>query len=198
MPALLLALALFAQDAAPAAADPPAAPEAAWPIGAPRDDYGLVSWCYGALDGYLALHEQVMPEVTRIETTYRRPGSDLKQDLKVYSDLQTKGRANLKLFARAMEAAEKASPRPLNAAGAEAMNKGRATWAAAPSLSKARLAQEWMSWALPARCETTAESLEKRASLMGATFDLGAPPAEGDSRLTDPAPEAPAPDAAAS
>ena len=75
-----------AQDAAPetgpAAEGPPpeaapAAEELPWPAGAPHDDYGLVAWCHGALTGYLDLHDQVMPEVTRIETTYRPPGRPL-------------------------------------------------------------------------------------------------------------------------
>ena len=83
MSALLFALALLAQNAAPetgpAAEGPPpeaapAAEELPWPAGAPHDDYGLVAWCHGALTGYLDLHDQVMPEVTRIETTYRPPG----------------------------------------------------------------------------------------------------------------------------
>jgi hypothetical protein len=130
-----------------------------------------VSWCYGALSGYVDLKDQVMPEVTRIETAFRAPGRTLAEDMKVYADLEKESRANLKLFARAMEAAEKASMRPINAEGGEAVKRGRATWAAAPNLPKARVAQEWMSWSLPARCVTTAESLETRAKLLGATFD---------------------------
>src|SRR5678815_858341 len=115
MTALLLALALIMADdpAAPAAiAEAPAKP--AMPAGAPHDDYGLVSWCYGALRGYLDLHDSVMPEVTRIETTFRRPGSNLSEDLKVYADMQRDGRKNLKLFERAIETAEKASIRPIS------------------------------------------------------------------------------------
>src|ERR1700744_4376105 len=114
MSALLLALALFAQPAAPegAAASAPAADapqEAAWPAGAPRDDYQLVAWCYGALRGYLELHDEVMPEVTRIEGEFRRPGSTLEGDLKVYADQQAQARADLKRFQTALTAAEKAS-----------------------------------------------------------------------------------------
>jgi hypothetical protein len=189
MSALLLALALLAQDAsaAPAAAAPaPAAEELPWPAGAPRDDYGLVSWCYGVLGGYLELHDQVMPEVTRIETAFRSPDSTLAEDLKVYADMQRQSRADLQLFARAMEAAEKASIKPINTLGAAAVKRGRATWAAAPNLPKARLAQEWMSWSLPVRCGPTAERLEQRAKLLGATFD---PAAEAVAMEPPPAPE---------
>ncbi|MDP3855912.1 hypothetical protein [Phenylobacterium sp.] len=184
MSALLFALALFAQDAGGQAAAPaPQAAELPYPSGAPRDDYGLVSWCHGALSGYLELHDQVMPEVTRIETAFRAPARTIAEDLQVYADLTQQGRKDLKLFARAMEAAEKASLKPINTRGGEAVKKGRATWAGASNLPKARLAQEWMSWTLPARCQPTAKTLEERAKLLGATFDAGSempvePPAE--------------------
>lgn len=173
MSALLFAFALLAQDpAASAASSPaPAAAELPWPAGAPRDDYGLVAFCHGALSGYLDLHDRVMPEVTRIETTYRPPGRTLAEDMKVYADIDKQGRKDLKLFERAIEAAEKASVRPIATIGASAIQKGRATWAGAASLTDARVAQEWMSWSLPVRCAPTAERLEKNAKLMGAAFD---------------------------
>ncbi|MDO8901343.1 MAG: hypothetical protein Q7V15_08320 [Phenylobacterium sp.] len=176
---ILFALALAAQDteaAAPIETAAPATPEveAAYPPGAPRDPYGLVAWCYGALSAHKGLRDQVMPEVIRIETAYRRPGSSLAQDLKSYDELDELSVRNLALFSRAMEAAEKASPRPINAQGAEALRRGRGTWSRAADLPRARLAQEWMSWTLPARCETTAATLEQRALLMGPAFDLSA------------------------
>jgi hypothetical protein len=171
MPPIFAALAVAAAvSAQPAQAEAPAEP--AFPTGAPRDDYGLVSWCYGALRGYLDLYDQVMPEVRRIETTWRRPGSNLAEDMAVYARMRRQGQADLKDFARAMEAAERASLRPINAQGAAAVQKGRSTWAAAGNLTKARLAQEWMSWSLPVRCETTAATLEQRAKLMGTAFQV--------------------------
>jgi hypothetical protein len=184
-------LALFLQ-AEPAAAEAPAAPppaaEAAptpqaLPAGAPRDDYQLVAWCYGALRGWLDLHDQVMPEVTRIEGAFRPPGRRLEDDLKVYGDLQKQGRSDLKRFQAAMTAAEKASLRPINTIGAAAVIKGRAMWNAGPEVTKARLAQEWMSWAPPSRCQTTADSLQARAKLMGTAFKVNAedePPAPAE------------------
>jgi hypothetical protein len=179
-------------EAAPAAAQAPA-PEATpaedrFPAGAPHDDYQFVSWCYGSLRGYLDLHDQVMPEVTRIETTFRPPGRKLSDDLKVYADMQKDGRAQLKLFQSAMTAAEKASLRPINTVGAAAVAKGRDVWKSGPGVTPARMAQAWMSWALPARCETTAKTLHDRAVLMGASFKVNEeaePPA-------DAAPPAPA------
>lgn len=195
MSALFAALALFlAQDAgAPASNKDVVTAETPYPAGAPRDDYGLVAYCYGALRGYLDLYDQAMPEVTRIESTFRNPARKLEDDLKVYSDMRAEGQANLKLFARAMEAAEKASPRPINVAGAAAVQQGRGVWRAAPNLPKARLAQEWMSWSLPVRCIPTAEALEARAKLLGATFDASAALTPESAQET-PAPEAPAQD----
>ncbi|MBT9472516.1 MAG: hypothetical protein V4514_23230 [Pseudomonadota bacterium] len=186
MSALFLALALFAQDPVAAGASEPApqAAEPPYPPGAPHDDYGLVSWCHGALTGYLDLHDRVMPEVTRIETTYRAPGSSLKEDLKVYADMQKQSRQDLKLFARAMEAAERASIKPINTLGGAAVQRGRSGWAAAANLPKARVAQEWMSWSLPARCVPTATRLEKQAKLLGAAFDPGVEALPADSGVT--------------
>ena len=206
MSALAIVLALFLQgqpattDAAvqppPAAetpADAPAAEAAApHPLGAPTDPYLFVAWCYGSLRGYLDLHDEVMPEVTRIETTYRPPGRKLSDDLKVYADMQKDGRAELKQFQAALTAAEKASLRPINVEGAAAVQKGRAVWQAGPGVTKARLAQEWMSWALPAKCETTARDLEARATLLGASFRSAEPEPPPAAEAAPPAPaEAP-------
>ena len=183
-----------ADAAAPATDAPPA--EERWPAGAPHDDYQFVGWCYGSLRGYLDLHDQVMPEVTRIETTYRPPGRKLSDDMKVYADLQKDGRRQLKEFQAAMTAAEKASLRPINVIGAGAVQKGRSIWNAGPEVTKARLAQEWMSWALPAKCETTAKALEARATLMGASFKVNSEP-EAEAPAPSDAPAPPASDAPA-
>lgn len=202
MSVLLLALALFlaepplaATDGGAGPAEAPATAAPAYPPGAPRDDYGLVAWCYGALSGFLDLHDTVMPEVTRIETSFRAPGRTLKEDLKVYADMRRDGQRQKKLFAAAIEAAEKASLRPINAIGGEAVKKGRGIWAAAPNLPKARVAQEWMSWALPARCETTAVALQQRATLMGTAFQVEtaaapAAPAEATDAPVEPVADA--------
>lgn len=169
-----IALALFAQDApaatAPAEPTPAVAPEDRWPTGAPREDYQFVAWCYGALRGYLDMHDEVIPEVTRIEKQFRKPGTRLEDDMKVYADMQKDGRQKLVLFQSALTAAEKASVRPINTVGAAAVKQGRSVWNAGPDVTKARKAQEWMSWALPAKCETTAAALEQRSLLAAATL----------------------------
>jgi hypothetical protein len=201
--AFALSVFLAGQPAEPAAEAAAAPVEDRLPAGAPRDDYAFVAWCYGSLRAYLDLHDQVMPEVTRIEGAFRRPGSKLSDDLKVYDDMQKTGRSQLRLFQGAMTAAEKASMRPINTIGAAAVSQGRAVWKVGPEVTKARLAQEWMSWTLPDRCEKTARSLEQRATLLGASFRANAEPepapatpeAAGESRaaalLNGPLPAAP-------
>lgn len=206
MPALAFALALLLADtpaaadtAAPAPAPAPAAEEAPWPAGAPKDDYQLVAWCYGALRGYVDLHDEVMPEVTRIESEFRKPGTKLSDDLKVYDDQRKQAQHDLKRFQAALTAAEKASARPINTVGAEAVQKGHAIWTVTPGTPKARVAQEWMSWTLPSRCVATADSLEKRAKLMGPAFKANVEdepaPAPAADKPADPAPADPAPSA---
>jgi hypothetical protein len=196
---LALALSLFLADqpAAEAAPPPPAASGDAalppLPVGAPSDDYQLVAWCFGALSGYLDLHDQVMPEVTRIESEFRRPGSKLSDDLKVYAEQEKQGKADLKRFQASMTAAEKASLKPINVMGAEALQRGRSVWNHGPDITNARLAQEWMSWTLPKRCGITSDALLARAKLLGASFDVNAEPEPAAPPAADPA--APAPDA---
>ena len=194
MLSLALALSLFAQsaDAAALSAEAPPAAEDRRPAGAPRDDYQFVAWCYGALRGYLDQHDELMPEVTRIEGQFRKPGSTLQGDLKVYADMQKEGRAQLKAFQAALTAAEKASVRPLNTVGAQAVKQGRQIWNAGPEITKSRRAQEWMSWTLPARCETVSASLEARSKLMGATLKANVEPETAPAAEAAPTEAAPA------
>ncbi|HLZ75722.1 hypothetical protein [Phenylobacterium sp.] len=180
---------------APPAADEAAAPEDRFPAGAPHDDYQFVAWCYGNLRAYLDLHDQVMPEVTRIESTFRPPNRKLSDDLKVYADMQKEGRAQLKQFQAALTAAEKASLKPINTVGAAAVSKGADVWRVTPDITPARLAQAWMSWDLPARCEVTAKTLQTKATLMGGAFKVNEepdpPPAEAAAPAADAPPPAP-------
>lgn len=183
MTALALALALLAQSPEAAAPAPaaPAVEEDRLPRGAPKEDYPFVAWCYGQLRGYLDMKAEMMPEVTRIEKQFRKPGTRLEDDLKVYDEMEKDGKAKLKAFQSALTAAEKASVRPINAQGAQFVRVGRQTWNTTTEVTKARKAQEWMSWALPQRCETVAASLETRSKLLGASLKANAeaaPPAE--------------------
>lgn len=203
MTALAFALALFAQapeaTSAPDAAAPPPAAEDRIPAGAPTEDYPFVAWCYGALRGHFEMHDEMMPEVTRIESQFRRPGTSLEDDLAVYAEIREASRKRLDAYQAALTAAEKASARPINAQGALAVRQGRQSWNTGPEVTKARKAQEWMSWVLPARCDTVAAKLETQAKLAAAALRANVepePPAAeaADTPAEAAATEAPAPD----
>jgi hypothetical protein len=194
--ALLLALALFAQDGQ-ASAQSPNAP--------PADEYGYVAWCYGALGGYANLYDRVMPEVTRIEKAF--PGPDgVAASLKTYPELRSQAQKDLKAFASAITAAEKASPRPISEYGGAQIKRGSAIWQGADSVDKARLAQMWMSWSPPGDCEKRAKTLELKSSILGKALSYNnaaattpTPTAEAPAPVAEtaappaPAPETPAP-----
>ena len=181
MAPLLFALALMLQDAPAEDVPSPDAPmatavprkQSAAPlpiqggtVSAPTDDYGYVGWCYGAISSYVELYDRAMPEVTRIERAWPTPSTE-ENIAQVYPAQREEGKRNLVLFARAMQAAEKASPRPIQDQGADAVRRGRAMWTGATSVPKAQLAQFWMSWSPPAKCEETAKALEARSLLFG-------------------------------
>ncbi len=180
-PILLLAFALLAQDApapAPATDDGPVAtaaprkqdvaplPIQGGPVSPPTDDYGYVGWCFGAVSGYVDLYDRAMPEVIRIERAWPTPSTE--ENIKeVYPAQKREAAASLELFRRAIEAAEKASPTPIAQQGASAIKKGRGVWTGATTVPKAQLAQFWMSWSPPRKCEETAKALEARSNLFG-------------------------------
>lgn len=219
-PILLLAFALLAQDtpAATSADDGPVAtaaprkqdvaplPIQGGPVSAPADDYGYVGWCFGAVSGYVDLYDRAMPEVIRIERAWPTPGTE-ENIREVYPAQKRDAVASLVLFRRAIEAAEKASPTPIAQQGAAAIKRGRGVWTGATTVPKAQLAQFWMSWSPPAKCEETAKALEARSNLFGQALTANAavaapvaapPPAEpAPAPLTETPPaESPAPDAA--
>lgn len=158
-------------------------------VSAPTDDYGYVGWCYGAISSYVELYDRAMPEVTRIERAWPTPSTE-ENISEVYPAQREEGKRNLVLFARAMQAAEKASPRPIQDQGADAVRRGRAMWTGATSVPKAQLAQFWMSWSPPARCEETAKALETRSLLFGQALSYNA---KGGTPVVAPPPVDPAP-----
>ncbi len=204
-PFLVFALALLGADdpsttpaepAAPPAAAAPAAPApdtmGSSPVSAPTDDYGYVAWCYGAISAYVDLYDKAMPEVIRIERAWPTP--DTEENInEVYPGQKKESLAELKLFRRAMTAAEKASAQPIQDRGAAAIKRGRAVWAGADSVKPAQLAQFWMSWSPPAKCEETAKSLEKKSKLFGQALTYNS----GEEPEAKPADAAPPADAAA-
>lgn len=185
--ALLLALALLAQD-------PSSAPQATaqGPNAPPADEYGYVAWCYGALGGYASLYDRVMPEVTRIEKAF--PGPDgVAASLKTYPELKAQAQKDLKTFASAITAAEKASPRPISEYGGAQVKRGSAIWQGADSVDKARLAQMWMSWSPPGDCERRAKALETKSTILGKALNYNSVSATTAAPAPQPAPPAPQP-----
>lgn len=167
--ALVLAQAEPPPVSASAAANEPAgaaavAEGADIPKGAPSDDYGLVSWCEGALSGHMALYELVKPELKSIE----RKG-EAAEDEESDREQMKAGREYLALYRRARTTAEKEDP-SLHARGQEAEAMGEAIWTA-PRKADARTRMwSWLLWELPGRCETAAKRLETRSGLLGAAF----------------------------
>ena len=194
--AMLLALTVLAD--APTAASAPQAPPAAEaapadavpddytdiPPNAPRDDYGLVAWCYGALDEYLSLYEVVKPDLKAIDKMF---GSPVKEAEPYAEDIADE-RLALKRFAAAMEAAEKASPQRISDEGVAAIATGRSIWSAAKLQPRRKLADAWLLWGVPKRCETTAASLKARATLLGQAMAVDAPSVDAPPAAAPPKP----------
>lgn len=181
--ALLMALSILQADA-PAAVEPPApaastaaepqpadayapsgiSPTEDVPPGAPTDDYGFVSWCYGATDEYLAIYTKVLPDLKDIDQLV---GSPVKEDVPYAQDVALEHKA-LDRFGHAMQAAEKADP-SIADQGKTDVAQGRSFWANVEAGPSRQLADAWLFWGIPVRCETTAKTLithprEKHAS----------------------------------
>jgi hypothetical protein len=199
MPALLLALALMATDA------PPQAPGEPLPPGAPTDGYQLSAWCYGALSEYLDVYDRVKPDLIAIDKQY---GSSVPNEKQPYASDMAAARRELKVIARSVEAAEQASPTPLQSQGLSAINRGRAIWAPAEGKTRRELARAWLTWALPDTCASNARELTAKSALLGSALKynnpsaIGAPgaapvPAAPDAAAPDAPPPAPPPPEAA-
>ncbi|HZC17624.1 MAG TPA: hypothetical protein VE309_12765, partial [Caulobacteraceae bacterium] len=107
------------------------------PPGAPTDDYGFVNWCYGATDEYLTIYTKVLPDLVDIDKTF---GSPVKEKVPYAADVAAQHLA-LKRFAAAIDAAEKATPDPINGTeGQAAIAKGRSIWSVAETLPTRKLA----------------------------------------------------------
>ncbi len=141
------------------------------PQNAPKDDYRFVAWCYGALDEYLQIYDIVKPDLKAIDKMFGTPVVEAEP----YHDDIAEDRKALKRFGAAIEAAEKASARPIATEGAAAMDSGRHIWAAAKLEPTRRLADAWLFWGVPVRCDRVAKSLKVRATLLGQAFAVEAP-----------------------
>lgn len=176
--ALLLTLALAAAPA-PAAAPVAAPAEGDVPAGAPADDYGLVSWCRGALTGHMELYPVVKPELDKVS-----PGESDEAQMAA-------GREYLALYKRAIEAAEKADPRGLRERGQIEEQKGYRSWAQVRATEPRNRMWAWLGWELPGRCESAANRLERRSDLFGVALRSdGAAPQAPAATPAAPEPEA--------
>jgi hypothetical protein len=138
------------------------------PGGAPSDDYGFVAWCSGALAGHMALYPMVKPQLDAMQ----RP-DEAKDNAKLDQEQLAAGETYLKLYQRALRAAEKASGANLQARKMEAAAQGSRIWSAARAADPQTRMWSWIMWELPARCETAATRLEKASSLLGAALKGG-------------------------
>jgi hypothetical protein len=142
------------------------APEEPWPVGAPHDDYGFVSWCYGALSGHMQLYKMAKPELDKL------PDSDPKETAALDAEQLKAGREYLGLYKKAMEAAEKASPQPISLRGAQALKAGGNIWTPAEQADPKTRMWSYLSWELPGRCETTAEKLYEKSVLQAQALGI--------------------------
>jgi len=138
-------------------ADALAKGEDPFPAGAPTDDYGFLGWCYGALSGHVDLYDKVLPEVRRIEGQFPTPDTPLDKAMAEYESQHARGEKLLASYARALDA-----HKPGKVSRASAITRGRDVWKGADGAEPRQLAQTWMSWALPGRCQTTAKKLGAR------------------------------------
>jgi hypothetical protein len=169
-------------------------------VQAPEDDYGYVAWCYGALETYVNLYDQVMPEVTRIESAFPSPRG-VTEDLKVYPQMRDQARKDLEVYRAAIVAAEKASPQAIAPYGATSMRRGRALWTGADQAAPGQLAREWMGWAPPRKCDETARALTVKSNVLGqaliynqpSAIDAAAEPPAATPVVNTPTPPVPRP-----
>ena len=145
---LLFALALLASPAAS-----PTDQGEPLPPGAPTDRYQLSAWCYGALGEWIDIYDRVKPDLRAIDKIF---GSSVKDEDEPYQSDMKAAREELKVLAGAVEDAEKASAQPIAPQGVAAIKLGRSVWRPAELESERRLADTWLTWALPDKCDAVA------------------------------------------
>jgi hypothetical protein len=183
---LLAAILVGASAAQAAQKPPPAAPDAKaadvgepLPSNAPKDPYELAGWCYGALDQYLYIYENIIPELQAID---RQFGSSVKNEARPYASDMAAAHDELKVIAASVEAAERASPQVISTRGATAVVLGRSIWSPAEQHTRRELARAWLSWALPDRCDSNARELKTKSDLLGQLLKYNAPSATSSPR----------------
>ena len=185
LPALALAFALAASDPSAQAETEPL------PASAPTQDYPLAAWCYGALSEYLDIYGRVIPELRAIDKAW---GSSRPNEKEPYAQDMAAFRVELKVLAHAVQSAEQASPSAIAPQGILAINQGRAIWRPVEMQAKRKLADAWLTWTLPDRCDTNAKALIAKSAILGQALKYNAPSATD---APAPAPPDSAPDAGA-
>lgn len=181
----LLAATMIAAGAAQAQKAPvaPAAKSAdvgePLPANAPKNPYELAAWCYGALDQYLFIYDNIIPQLKAIDHEF---GSSVKDEARPYAADMAAAHVELKVIASAVEAAEKASPQVISTRGATAVELGRSIWSPAEQHTRRELARAWLSWALPDRCDSNARELKSKSELLGQALKYNAPSATAEPR----------------
>ncbi|MBS0408893.1 MAG: hypothetical protein JSR86_03180 [Proteobacteria bacterium] len=182
VPALILALTLMAASAPP----PDAAQGEPLPPGAPSDPYQLTGWCYGALAEYLEIYDVVKPDLVAIDKMF---GSPVKEAEPYQSDVAAY-RDELKIFAQAIEATEKASPQVISGQGAQAIRSGQGIWRQAELRSRRELARAWLSWGMPDQCDTNAKALLAKSTVLGKALSFNNGAASQSAVHSSPTPDA--------
>ena len=196
---------------APTATAPTAAEAEAsdTPSGAPKDDFGFVNWCKGALTGHMELYPQIKPELDVVEAekaakedpkltpaqlkaARAERARDAAEAEKGDAEQEAAGRDYLALYDRAIAAAEKSGGEDLRVTAQDAQTQGYRVFSAARAAPSRTKMWSWLVWELPARCETAARKLETQSDLLGAAFKTGsdAPAGTPDLRGSEPAPAA--------
>ena len=188
-PVLLITLAFLMQPAdGPVSTAPPpptaaeiarATPGEPMPPGSPTEPYELTSWCYGALGEYLSIYDRVIPDLRDIDRDY---GSSVHNETLPYAQDVAAARVALQRFARAMRAAERASPTPIANRGAAAVQQGRAIWSVAERGSRRALARAWLYWGVPDQCDITALSLNETSTRLATALARNDPAAAAAAR----------------
>jgi hypothetical protein len=141
--------------------DRAAAEKEPFPPGAPQDDYSFVAWCYGALQGHMALFEKVRPELDAL------PDPDPKATAAADAAMLKAGSQYLDLYTRALRAAEKGNPSVVKVPASETMKAGRGIWAKAEVADPKTRMWSWAMWTLPGKCEYAAERLFETSNRAG-------------------------------
>lgn len=152
-----------ASTATQANADAVAKGEEPFPVGAPTSDYGFVAWCYGALSGHLALYDKVLPEVRRIEAEFPDSKTPIDKVMTGYEVQHRRGEHLLEIYSRALDLGTAAGKTEGEDREAD-IAKGKDLWTGSDNADPKQLAQLWMSWGLPGRCDVTAARLGPKAA----------------------------------